>query len=85
MVICGHEFSEGPEIKTLTREDGSTAVQMLVDFQQHEFLDLRSYGMIAMLYFSDGGETVTVEWFSTIKNEYYMDKYQYSFKLNVIK
>ena len=85
MVICGHEFSEGPEIKTLIREDGTTAVQMLVDFQQAEFLDLRSYGMIAMLYFSDGGETVTVEWFSTIKNEYYMDKYQYSFKLNVIK
>lgn len=85
MVICGHELSDGPEIKTLTREDGSTAVQMLVDFQQHEFLDLRSYGMIAMLYFSNGGETVTVEWFSSIKNEYYKDKYQYTFNLTVIK
>lgn len=85
MVICGHEFSEGPEIKTLTREDGTTAVQMLVDFQQAEYLDLRSYGMIAMLHFSNGGETVTVEWFSSIKNEYYMDKYQFSFDLNVIK
>lgn len=85
MVICGHEFSEGPEIKTITREDGSTAVQMLVDFQQHEFLDLRSYGMIAMLYFSNGGETVTVEWFSAIKNEYYKDKYQFTFDLNVVE
>ncbi len=85
MVICGHEFAEGPEIKTLTRADGSTAVQMLVDFQQAEYLDLRSYGMIAMLYFSNGGETVTVEWFSSIKNEYYKDKYQFTFNLNVIK
>ena len=85
MVLCGHEFSYGPEIKTITRADGSTAVQMLVDFQQAEYLDLRSYGMLAMFYFSDGGETVTVEWFSTVNNEYYMDKYQYTFKLNVIK
>jgi len=85
MVICGHEFSEGPEIKTLTRADGSTAVQMLVDFQQAEYNDLRSYGMIAMLYFSNGGKTVTVEWFSSIKNEYYKDKYQYTMDINVIK
>lgn len=85
MVICGHEFSYGPKYNVLTREDGSTAVQMLVNFQQSEYLDLRSYGMIAMLYFSNGGETVTVEWFSAIKNEYYMDKYQFTFNLKVKK
>lgn len=85
MVLCGHEFTYGPEYNVLTREDGTTAVQMMVNFQQEEYLDLRSYGMIAMLYFGDGGETVTVEWFSSIKNEYYMDKYQFTFKLNVIQ
>ena len=85
MVICGHESSYGPEIKTITRADGSTAVQMLVNFQQEEYLDLRSYSMLAMLYFSNGGKTVTAEWFSSIKNEYYMDKYQFTFDLNVIK
>lgn len=85
MVICGHEFSYGPEYNTLVREDGSTAVQLLINFQQEEYLDLRSYGMISMLYFSNGGETVTVEWFSSIKNEYYMDKYQFTFDLTVIK
>ena len=85
MVLCGHECSYGPETKLLTREDGSTAVQILIDFQQPEYTDLRSYGMISMFYFSNGGKTVTVEWFSSIKNEYYQDKYQFTFDLNVIK
>jgi len=85
MVLCGHESSFGPETKLLTREDGTTAVQILTNFQQPEYTDLRAYGMLAMFYFGNGGETVTVEWFSSIKNEYYMDKYQFSFDLNVIK
>ncbi|MBQ3088523.1 MAG: metallophosphoesterase [Clostridia bacterium] len=85
MVLCGHELSYGPEYNLLTREDGSTAHQFLINFQQSEYTDLRSYGMISMFYFSNGGKTVTVEWFSTIKNEYYMDKYQFTFDLNVIE
>lgn len=85
MVLCGHECSYGPEYNILTREDGSTAVQILTDYQQEEYTDLRAYGMISMFYFSNGGKTVTVEWFSSIKNEYYMDKYQYTVDVTIVK
>ncbi len=85
MVLCGHNFSYGPAIRTHERESGRKVVQMMVNFQQMEFDDNVSYGALLMLYFSNGGKTVTTEFFSTVRdNEYFRECNQYSFELDLV-
>ena len=85
MVLCGHNYSYGPAIRTHERESGRKVVQMMVNFQQMEFDDNVSYGALLMLYFSNGGKTVTTEFFSTVRdNEYFRECNQYSFELDLV-
>ena len=87
LVMCGHSSPEdyGPAYQINTREDGSKVVQMMINHQQLESVDGRSYGMLAMLYFGEDGKTVQLEYFSTVNGMYYMDKFQYKFELDLIK
>ena len=57
---------------------------MMINHQQLESVDGRSYGMIAMLYFKNGGKTVQLEYFSAVNQMYYMDKFQYEFELDLV-
>lgn len=83
-VLCGHEHTPGPVYKTETREDGSKVTQMLIDPQNWEYKNI-PYGMLAMLYFKEDGKTVDLEYFSAIRDgEYYSDKYQFSFELDLV-
>ncbi len=85
MVLCGHNYVYGPRYITTTRTDGSKVVQMMVNHQLMEYMDARSYGMMAMLYFSNGGSTVTLEFFSALRGDYYMKRNQYTFELDVVR
>ena len=40
--------------------------------------------MIVTLYFSEDGKTVNVEYYSTVRNQYYSSRNQFSFKVNTI-
>ncbi len=86
LVLCGHASTEdyGPAYQIDERADGSKVVQMMINHQQLESVDGRSYGMIAMLYFKNDGKTVQLEYFSAANEMYYMDKFQYSFELDLI-
>lgn len=87
LVICGHASTEdyGPAYEISERADGSKVVQMMINHQQLESVDGRSYGMLAMLYFLNDGKTVKLEYFSTVNKMYYMDKFQYEIELDLIK
>ncbi|MBO5232332.1 MAG: metallophosphoesterase [Clostridia bacterium] len=86
LVMCGHASTEdyGPAYEISERADGSKVVQMMINHQQLESVDGRSYGMLAMLYFKNDGKTVSLEYFSTANEMYYMDKFQYEFQLDLI-
>ncbi|MBR5438103.1 MAG: metallophosphoesterase, partial [Clostridia bacterium] len=80
MVLSGHD----PWQHIVYRQDegvnGNTVTQMLIDAQ---YVDLTgSTGMVAMLYFSDGGETVTVRYYSVEKDCYGSEQSQFTVHLN---
>lgn len=84
LVLCGHEHTPGPVYRTDTREDGSKVTQMLIDPQNWEYNTI-PYGMLAMLYFKEDGKTIDLEYFSAIRDgEYYSDKYQFTFELDLV-
>lgn len=85
MVLCGHEYVHGPTVRMATGKHGNEIVQIMINPQRREDLEKRAYGMLAMFYFSNDGKTVSVEYFSTITGDYYKEKNQFTFELNVIK
>lgn len=87
LLLCGHEIpvDHGPSYEVTTRDGGSKVVQMMVNHQHLEYYSKQSYGMVAMLYFSNDGGKVQLEYFSAVNGMYYMEKFQQEFELDVIK
>ena len=86
LVMCGHRYptDHEPYMRETTRADGSKVVEMMINPQNMETEFGRSFGMLAMLYFSEDGKNVQLEYFSTISEMYYRDKYQFSFELDLV-
>ena len=85
LLICGHAIpvDHGPSYEVTTRADGSKVVQMMINHQHLEYYGKQSYGMLAMLYFSEDGKNVQLEYFSTVNDMYYMEKFQQEFQLDI--
>ena len=89
MVLSGHIVSSDVVWRQDKGVNGNTVTQILVNPQ---YMDA-SYGMVCMLYFSEDGNDVQVEWISTGPNDYnagypsykvdylYKTKNQFSFSL----
>ena len=71
MIICGHSDCDGVLVTKQTGDHGNEVTQVLIDPQgmDAEFYH-GSKGMVAMLYFSEDGENVQVEYYSTFKGTY---------------
>lgn len=83
MVMCGHDPKDQVLMTQTAGDNGNIVSQFLIDPQR---MDLDgAVGMVATFYVSENGEDVTVEWYSTIKQQYYKKSNNYSFKLNVIE
>ena len=54
----------------MTGEHGNTVTCCLIDPQHTDYYD-RVTGMVALLHFSDGGRTITIENYSTIQQKFY--------------
>ncbi len=65
MVISGHEPSNFVVHSTAKGDNGNTVNQLLVDFQDADVDYKTKSGMVAMLYFSEDGSKVKVEYVST--------------------
>ena len=71
MVICGHSDSDDVVINTKTGDHGNIVTQILVDPQAMDAEHgQENKGMVAMLYFSEDGTEVQVEYYSTLKDTY---------------
>ena len=71
MVMCGHSDSDDVLVTKKTGDHGNEVTQILINPQG---MDAEYYhgskGMVAMLHFSADGESVQVEYYSTIKGTY---------------
>ncbi len=70
MVICGHMSCDDVVISQVQGDHGNTVTQMLIDPQDFDKNLTGGYGMVAMLYFSENGTDVAVEYYSTAKDKY---------------
>ena len=82
MMICGHNPTDNITYRTKKGVNGNKVVELLVDPQDTD----RTYGgtgLVAMLYFSNGGKDVEVQYYSTTKNAYFKSNNQFKFTIDV--
>ena len=83
MVIGGHDTSDFVLMSESYGDNGNKVVELLVN-PQHTDIVHKGTGMVAMLYFSNGGRTVNLEYYSTAREMHYNEKNQFSFELPVV-
>ncbi|MBE5785926.1 MAG: hypothetical protein E7324_00125 [Clostridiales bacterium] len=84
LVISGHISTDDVVVTQTPGDHGNIVTQMLIDPQD---LDARigATGMVAMMYLRDGGSQATVEYYSTVRNQYFKQKNQFELTLHVVK
>ncbi len=81
LVISGHDPSQEIAYATATGDNGNTVHQMLVDPQNTDFF-LQGVAMVAMFYFSEDGNTLTVRYYSVSKDMYGSERSQFTINFN---
>lgn len=81
LVISGHNISSNIVYRQDARESGSVVTSLLVDPQTFDSQNNAETGMVCMLYFSEDGNDMTVEWYSTVRDQYYKSANQFSLNL----
>ena len=81
MVLSGHDPWQHIAYRQDIGEKGNTVTQMLIDAQYVDN-NIGSTGMVAMFYFSNDGETLTVRYYSVGKDCYGSELSQFTIHLN---
>ena len=81
LVLSGHDPCDNIVMAQNEGKNGNTVTQLLIDPQGVD-ASQGATGMVAMLYFSEDGKNVTVEYYSTVKEQYFMTENQFSFTLD---
>ncbi len=86
MVLAGHVINEDIVAVQSKGENGNIVTQMLINPQSLDHLNSadRPTGMVCMLYFSEGGSKVEVEYYSTVKQQYFKDINQFTMDVAVV-
>ncbi len=80
LVISGHDPWQHIVYRQDTGKNGNTVTQMLIDAQYVD-KNIGSTAMVAMFYFSDGGKTLTVRYYSVEKDCYGSELSQFTIDL----
>ena len=83
LVMSGHDPCEQIVVAQDKGEKGNVVTQMLIDPQGAD-AQLGGLGMVAMLYFSEDGRDVTVEYYSTIKEKFFYGVNQFTMTLDLV-
>lgn len=70
LVLSGHDPCNDIIVTQTKGDHGNVVTQMLIDPQGMDS-NIEPTGMVAMLYFSEGGKKVEVEYYSTILDKYW--------------
>ena len=84
LVLCGHVSSDYIVVEQTQGENGNIVTQILVDPQGVDAMTDGGVGLVAMLYFSEGGSKVQVEYYSTIREQWFISDNQFAFDLAVV-
>ncbi|MBP3370691.1 MAG: metallophosphoesterase [Clostridia bacterium] len=82
LVMSGHDPCDRVVMAQDKGKHGNTVTQLLIDPQGVDAAQ-GATGLVAMLYFSEDGKNVTLEYYSTVKEEYFMTANQFSFTLDL--
>lgn len=77
LVLSGHQSCENIVTTQAKGVNGNIVTQMLIDPQQMDLDFDGGTGMICMLYFNEDGSKMEIEFYSTIREEYYKVSNQY--------
>ena len=80
LVLSGHDPCSDVIATQTEGVHGNAVTQMLIDPQGVDSAE-GATGMVAMLYFSKDGKTLTVEQYSTVRDMYYMSTSQFELAL----
>ncbi|MBE6667956.1 MAG: hypothetical protein E7607_06595 [Ruminococcaceae bacterium] len=80
LVLSGHDPTDNVVCTRTEGINGNTVTQLLIN-PQHMDSKLGSTATIAMLYFSEDGNTVTVRYYSVARNQYASEKSQFTFNV----
>lgn len=83
MVMSGHDPCDNIIMTKAAGDNGNIVTQMLIDPQGVDAAR-GGVGLVAMFYISEDGKDVTVEYYSTIKEKYFMTDNQFSFTLDLV-
>lgn len=80
MILCGHDASSTIVMRQTKGDHGNTVTQMLINPQGVDGGQTPT-GMVAMLYFAKDGRSIEVEYYSTVRNMYYMPANQFTIQI----
>ncbi|MBR2023474.1 MAG: metallophosphoesterase [Clostridia bacterium] len=80
LVMCGHISSDDVVTVQTAGDNGNIVTQILIDPQTMDVASPK--GMVAMLYFSNDGNTITVEYYSTVREQYFKESNQFTIDIS---
>lgn len=81
LVLSGHDPKDDIVCTRTKGVNGNTVTQLLIN-PQHMDSNIGCTAMVAMLYFSEDGNTVTVRYYSVARNQYGSEKSQFTFTIS---
>jgi hypothetical protein len=86
LVLSGHVGTDDILCRQLKGENGNIVTNILINPQDIDtrYKSSGGVGAVAMFYFSNGGKTVEVRYWSTVQNAYIKADNAYSFTINTI-
>ena len=82
--LYGHVDDEYLQAVQTKGVNGNVVTELLIDPQKTDLSYDGGVGIVAFLYFSNGGKNVELRYYSTIRNQYYRSENQFSFEVNTI-
>lgn len=83
LVLSGHDPCDNIIVRQEKGVKGNTVTQMLIDPQGADNV-YGGLGAVAMFYFSEDGKDVTVRYYATLQDKYFMSDSQFTMKLDVV-
>lgn len=80
LVVSGHDPYDNIVVKQAKGNEGNLVTQILIDPQGVDLSD-GSTGLVAMFHFSEDGKNIQVEYYSTIKKQFFKEENQISFEI----
>ena len=84
MVICGHQPADGILVSKMKGDHGNTVTALLVDGQCADGMNVGGLGFVGMMYFSADGRNVKFDYYSTVKEQYFLERNQFTFTLDTV-